>query len=313
LKNKQKGAKQTRREELLSEIDALGLNGNVRQLDEEGWTVIPDAMNPDLVRRLRARIMEVTDDQLQKKRRSGLKFAQLGSLLYHGREFEEAVQLPKQMALAEYMLGANYGVWQYLCSVRGEGTGGLPVHNDLGPGWREPFQQFPEMCTSLFILDEFNQDAGCTFIVPRTHHFARRPNIESADDRALVQKHAVPADAAPGSVLMWDARTWHGSLPRRIPGERVVCSYANSRPHFRSSDDYSELSTAVVERNPPNFRRMIGRGLGYGELGAKGGILFGGAKNGNYLSKHVKEEEGLSALDSRVRMRRSKEALGPAS
>ena len=45
-----------------------------------------------------------------------------------------------------------------------------------------------------------------------------------------------------------DSRTWHGSLPRRIPGERVVCSYAVTRPHYRSSDDYSELPDDVLER-----------------------------------------------------------------
>ena len=95
-------------------------------------TIIRDAMSSDLTRALRARIMEACDDQLQKKRRSGLRFAQLGALLYHGRVFEEAAQLPKQMALAEYMAGGGYGIWQYLCSVRGEGTQGLPCHKDGG-------------------------------------------------------------------------------------------------------------------------------------------------------------------------------------
>ena len=83
---------------------------------------------------------------------SGLRFAQLGSLLYHGREFEEACQCLKQMLLAEYLVGANNSVWQYLCSVRGTNTGGLPAHNDLGGGWREPFHVYPEMVTSLFNL-----------------------------------------------------------------------------------------------------------------------------------------------------------------
>ena len=67
-------------------------------------------MGPEMVERLRSRIMEVAADQLQKKRRSKLRFAQVGSLLYHGKVFEEATQLPKQMALAEYLVGANYGI-----------------------------------------------------------------------------------------------------------------------------------------------------------------------------------------------------------
>jgi hypothetical protein len=49
--------------------------------------------------------------------------------------FEQAAQIPAQMALAEYMVGGDYSIWQYLCSVRGQGTTGLPVHKDDGPGW----------------------------------------------------------------------------------------------------------------------------------------------------------------------------------
>jgi hypothetical protein len=33
------------------------------------------------------------------------------------------------------MVGGDYSIWQYLCSVRGQGTTGLPVHKDDGPGW----------------------------------------------------------------------------------------------------------------------------------------------------------------------------------
>ena len=65
---------------------------------------------------------------------------------------------------------------------------------------------------------------------------------------------------------MWDARTWHGSLPRRAPGERVVCSFVNARVHFKSSEDYSQLPVSVMERNPsPAFATMVGRSTGYGK------------------------------------------------
>merc|ERR1712059_67586 len=135
-------------------------------------------------------------------------------------------------------------------SVRGEGTNGLPVHNDLATGWREPFAPFPEMATSVFVTDSFVEGAGGTFVVPGTHHLRRRPRLDTQDDRKMITQQAVPVIAPPGSVLVMDSRLWHGSLPRRIPGERVVCSYAVTRPHFRSSDDYSDLPQEVLARNP---------------------------------------------------------------
>ena len=300
----------TRRQELESILTELGLLENCRQLDEEGWTIVRDAMSPDLTCRLRARIMELTDDQLQKKRRSGLRFAQLGALLYHGRAFEEAAQSPKQMALAEYMVGAGYGVWQYLCSVRGEGTSGLPVHKDDGPGWREPANVFPEMVTSLFITDDFVEGAGATFVVPRSHLLRRRPRLRAAvtwtaaeieEDTARIVRDAIPVIAPPGSVVMWDARTWHGSLPRRLPGERVVCSFVNTRVHFKSSEDYSRLPQEVLQRNPsPAFATMVGLRTGYGEHGMDAGVLFAGAKDAALISKFTKEEEAHDRQQGRT-------------
>jgi hypothetical protein len=42
----------------------------------------------------------------------------------------------------------------------------------------------------------------------------------------MIADNAQPVLAPPGSILVMDSRMWHGSLPRRIEGERVVCSYA---------------------------------------------------------------------------------------
>ena len=143
--------------------------------------------------------------------------------------------------------------------------------------------------------------------MPRTHHLRRRPRLEDAADRDLISEAATPVLAPPGSILVMDSRTWHGSLPRRIPGERVVCSYAVTRPHYRSSDDYSELPDDVLERNPPRFAKMVGRNLGLMDNsspgGARaGGVLFGTARNAGALSKVTNEEQDMPELDPAVRM-----------
>ena len=103
------GSQATARHALAERISALGLEKNIADLDRDGFTVLEGVVPPELNARIRARVLEVTADQLGKKRRSGLKFAQLGSLLYHGQEFEEAAQIPEQMAVAEYLVGASYG------------------------------------------------------------------------------------------------------------------------------------------------------------------------------------------------------------
>jgi hypothetical protein len=299
----------TTRSELHKKIRQLGLEENIQQLDELGWTVISGdaALGPDLAQRLRARILEVAEPQLIKKRRSGLRFAQCGSLLYHGRVFEEACQNEAHMALLEYLCGGVFTIWQYLASVRGEGTNGLPVHQDLGNGFREPFAPFPEMATSIFMTDTFEEGAGGTFVCSGTHHLRRSPRLEDPADQEIITARATPVLAPPGSILVMNSTAWHGSLPRRIPGERVVCSYAVTRPHHRSSDDYSELPDEVLARNPPRFAKLTGRNLGLMDNSSpggapEGGVLFGTARNAGVVSKFTHDEVDYPALDPALRL-----------
>lgn len=299
----------TTRTELHDQIRRLGLESKIQELDEVGWTLIEGdaALSEELTERLRVRILQIAEPQLQKKRRSGVRFAQCGSLLYHGREFEEACQNESHMALLEYLCGGVYTIWQYLASVRGQGTNGLPVHQDLGNGFREPYSKIPQMCTSIFVTDPFEDGAGGTFVCPGTHHLRRGPRLDDPSDRDIVVDTATPVVAPPGSIIVLLSNLWHGSLPRRIPGERVVCSCAVTRPHYRSSDDYSELPDEILARNPPRFAKLVGRNLGLMDSSAPGGapksgVLFGTARNAGVLSKFTREEQDYPALDPYRRM-----------
>lgn len=95
---------------------------------------------------------------------------------------------------------------------------------------------------------------------------------------------------------------WHGALPRRIPGERVILSYVNTRVYLKPGDDWSELPPEVLARNSGRFAEMVGKKTGYGEGGASGGVLFSQAKRANAITRWAREEEDVPEVDPVQRM-----------
>lgn len=74
-------------------------------------------------------------------------------------------------------------------------------HRDL------PYQNFviskPLALGSLFCIDDFTEENGCTQVVPFTHKCETIPSIE------YIQANKVPAVAKAGSVIVFDAMLFH--------------------------------------------------------------------------------------------------------
>src|SRR5262245_39679610 len=97
--------------DLADRIEALGLEQNAADLALKGYTVVENAAPPELIDRLRARALELLEEQRAAgaERKSGAVFEESAwMLLERGRVFEEAECNPKFVALNEFMLGKGY-------------------------------------------------------------------------------------------------------------------------------------------------------------------------------------------------------------
>jgi hypothetical protein len=61
-------------------------------------------------------------------------------------------------------------------------------------------------------------------------------------------------------VLIWGGNTWHGAVPRRTPGLRVVLLVFFSRWYLYKGeqDPAARVTPGMLARNPPPFRRLSG-------------------------------------------------------
>jgi hypothetical protein len=246
--------------DLRERVAALGLESNVAELRVRGYTVVQNAAPMEFFDQLRARILELVDEQDGAGVDSGVlgyydKSAWL--LLGRGRVFEQAVCNPVLVTLNEVMLGKGFQLQVCGGTVKGEGSPAQPLHCDAGQ-LREPFGTQPFGLTSLWACDDWTAEGGATRIVPGSFQKRRSPVPGE-------EPHEVPIEFPKGSIMFWDAAMWHHAGEKTTPGLRVGFHTPCTHLSMRTLESYDHLSDEVVDRNPPVFGRMIGRQDAYGK------------------------------------------------
>jgi hypothetical protein len=263
-------------DDLKSWITALGLEQNVRELDENGYTVIQDPVAHALTDRVREAILRLVQES-----DPPLKGWSAGLLLGRDPVFAEAVLVPKLLALIEYKLGRGAILSQLIGSVRKKGPGSLALHAD-NSWFPEPFPAWEIMCTACWVTDEFTRESGSTLVIPGTHKLKRHP---PRDVRKTLEG-AVPITAPKGSLLLWDGSVWHGNYPRQIDGERVVLHMTYTRIGMQPVEDYRHLDEAWLADKPPLLRHLLGRKLFFESTTEKNGATVPALLQNTYRFVH---------------------------
>jgi hypothetical protein len=261
---------------LAERIDALDLRANVRDLVDDGYTVIQDPAAHALTDRVRAGIVECA--QGTEGRSKGYA---AGLLLGRDPVFAEAVVVPKLLALVEYLLGRGFILSQLVGSVRKKGPGSLGLHAD-NSWFPAPFPPWEIMCTACWVTDDFTEEAGSTLVIPGTHKARAHP---PRDVRKALEG-AKPIIAPKGSLALWNGNVWHGNYPRQIDGERVVLHMTYTRLGFAPVEDYRHLDDAWLEGKPPELATLLGRDHFLGKTSIESGGAIGSLLAKTYQQVH---------------------------
>jgi hypothetical protein len=242
-------------EDLAPRIDALGLRDNVRDLVDNGYTIIQDPVAHALTDRVREAILRLASETAD----GPLVGRNAGLLLGRDPVFAEAAVVPSLLALAEFVVGRGMLLSQLIGSVRRQGPSQLALHAD-NSWFPEPFPAWETMCTACWVTDEFSKEGGATLIIPGTHKHKRHPPAEVR--KSL--EGAMPIVAPKGSLCLWDGSVWHGNYPREAPGERVVLHMTYSRIGLQPVEDYRHLDDAWLADKSPALADLLGRRLFFG-------------------------------------------------
>jgi hypothetical protein len=236
-------------DDLAERIDALDLRGNVRDLVDDGYTIIQDPVAHALTDAVRAAVL-----RLSQETQGPIKGLSAALLLGRDPVFEQAVVAPKLLALVEFLLGRGAILSQLIGSVRRKGPHALALHAD-NSWFPAPFPAWEIMCTACWVTDLFTEAAGSTLVIPGSHKHKSHPPRDVR--RAL--DGAIPIEAPKGSLILWDGSVWHGNYPRQLDGERVALHLTYTRLGLAPVEDYRHLDDAWLEGKPPELARLLGR------------------------------------------------------
>ncbi len=265
--------------DVADEIARLGLVRNVAELEMFGFTIVHADQTG--ARALTDRALERMCDFLEQDNgvRPDLKTGathvnifgrSLGQILHRDRVFQELLLHPMALALVTYLLGnmchfsgsalfmkgpvdaSNPNTSKNAYYVNKTKRMQLGLHCDIlhRPA---PFSAIPELCNVHWLLTDYSDAEGALALVPGSHRALRHPmELEGEDD-------AIAVTAPAGSFVLFTGATWHGSLPRTVPGIRAGMPLWYCRANMARNEDFEGIVTPeLLEGMPPRFATLMG-------------------------------------------------------
>jgi len=252
--------------DLAHRVGRLGLQRQVAELAEQGYTVIERAVSEEMADELR----EVVEREV----RAHHPFTTNGLLVRH-RLFEEVALHPLAGAAAESAVGRGFLLGAMSGTYKEAGPGAIGLHADY-PLIRNPFPDFGLIAVACWVLEDWTEAAGPTWVIPGSQGRKRSPS------RADTREGGVPILCPKGSIALWGNGVWHWQGDRTAPGARVTIHVTYNRLFVRQLDDFSAVDDEMFARNPPAFSTLMGRDDPFGKSSYTGhdGARFAYAARG---------------------------------
>ena len=249
---------------ILDNIDQLGLNENLIELETKGFTTIQGVLSEDTIARAReailARVERDTGKKIDLETATTEEFegmTYLPYLLYDDEVFEEILMEPKPLAMLTYLLGESCVLSSLGCHFKGPGGAPIPLHSDNGNGMPAPFSSISQVANANYALTPYSKEAGALAMVPGSHKLARQPRIEemmlSGD---ATNSDAVAMDLSPGDAVVWHGNSWHGSFARQVPGIRMNLAVYFNRQYIQTQERHGDVVPAEVLQRHANDERF---------------------------------------------------------
>lgn len=262
-------------------------------LDEFGYAVVEGALDPDVLHRVRARLVEQAAGELA----AGVGYVDSGgrnqrvwNLPNKGDEFLDLLRHPLYVEVMDRLLGRSWLLSSSTANIAGPGGEPMFLHADQGyvPA---PFPPRPLVANCGWLLDDFTEANGGTRVVPGSHLLGRGPSPEEASG-----SDTVPVEGPAGSAFLFDGRLWHGTGSNRTEDQRrhIILNYA-CVPWLRQQENFTvSLSPGVLARCGED---LLAR-FGFKVRGTLGGVQ--GPREGELMSRPAQFLEALDA-DGRPR------------
>ncbi len=236
---------------------------HVARIEEQGYTIVEDAVEPELRTGLLADLERIERDESVVPAGNlfeGTRTVRVYNLLAHGPRFERVPVHPAVLPLCERVLDPGLLVSSLSSIAIGPGETAQPLHADdqLLP---IPKPHPATVCNTMWALTDFTEANGATRVVPGSHLADHSPDLFTTYD-------TVPAEMPAGSVLVWHGSLWHGGGANTTGERRVGIAMNYCAGYIRQQENQQlGLPRDLVERFTPRLQELVGYGIYHGLVG----------------------------------------------
>ncbi|WP_158558512.1 MULTISPECIES: phytanoyl-CoA dioxygenase family protein [unclassified Streptomyces] len=233
----------------------------VQRLAEDGYVVIPDAMDAGQVARLTAALDRVSGNP---EPAPGDGDVQLFGLPDLDPDLLEPVALKSTLAVVCAALGWNIFMYHSHLDVNPPAPGHAPFayywHQDMASATQglPPPTPLLSLKVAYFLTDVTSPDRGSLRVIPGSH---LRDSVNLPEDPAQESPEAVPVLVPAGSAVIMDPRIRHARGPNHSGLTRKALFYAYAYRWIRPRDEIA-LDDARLARLSPALRQLLGAGTG---------------------------------------------------
>jgi len=235
---------------------------HVGRIAEQGYTVVEDAVEPDLVDELVDALDRLAHDLAvvpADNSFEGRRTVRVYNLLAHDDIFARVPVHSNVLPVVEGVLGPGCLLSSLSSIAIGPDESPQPIHADdqIIP---LPKPHPPVVCNTMWALTDFSEANGATRLVPGTH-LQDSPTFGG-------DYESIPAVMGKGSVLVWHGSLWHGGGANTTTERRVgvACNYCAG--YIRQQENQQlGIPRAVARGFDERLARLCGYGIYSGLIG----------------------------------------------
>jgi ectoine hydroxylase-related dioxygenase (phytanoyl-CoA dioxygenase family) len=239
------------------------LEAHLTRIAEEGYTILPDAIAPDLVDEIDEALLELERDLGTTPADNlfeGVRTMRVYNLLVHGPTFETIPVHPNVLPVVEAVLDPGLLISSLSSIAIGPHEQAQPIHADdqLIPLTRP---HVPIICNTMWAITDFTEENGATRVIPKSHRRDEPPN-------PLEHYESIAAEMPKGSVLVWVGSLWHGGGANRTDSRRVGIAMNYCAGYIRQQENQQlGIPPALVRTFPRRLQELIGYSVYNGLVG----------------------------------------------
>jgi ectoine hydroxylase-related dioxygenase (phytanoyl-CoA dioxygenase family) len=227
---------------------------HVQTIAEQGYTIVEDAIEPDLVDALNDHLLDLErflEVEPSPNSFEGHRTIRIYNLLAFGKLYERIPMHPSVLPIVDGVLdpGCLISSLSSISILPGETA--QPIHADdqLIPLGKP---HVPTVCNSMWALTDFTEANGATRIIPGSHLRDHNPDYGAPYD-------SIAAEMPKGSVLIWHGSLWHGGGANTTDERRVGIAMNYCAGYIRQQENQQlGLSRETVEGFEPRLRQLVG-------------------------------------------------------